>query len=180
MTKAGSVQLTRSLAKACAPEVRVNAVAAGVMETEWSQGFSPAKFEQAKKKAALNKISAVEDVAKTYVDLIENGSMTVSLTRCTVAPPTARLLNEKQQMIVGCSTEFRGPCPSAALTTAGPDYRGLLRSWIGLSNETNISLSRLGNLTGELELPGRPACPGLRVGCTRESHYLLIVEKCIL
>lgn len=79
MTKAGSVQLTRSLAKACAPEVRVNAVAAGVMETEWSQGFSPAKFEQAKKKAALNKISDVEDVAKTYVDLIENGSMTVSV-----------------------------------------------------------------------------------------------------
>lgn len=78
VTKAGSVQLTRSLAKACAPEVRVNAVAAGVMEMEWSQGFSPAKFEQAKKKAALNKISDVEDVAKTYVDLIENGSMTVS------------------------------------------------------------------------------------------------------
>lgn len=72
------MQLCRSLAKACAPEVRVNAVAAGVMETEWSQGFSPAKFEQAKKKAALNKISDVEDVAKTYVDLIENGSMTVS------------------------------------------------------------------------------------------------------
>lgn len=78
VTKAGSVQLCKSLAKACAPEVRVNAVAAGVMETEWSQGFSPAKFEQAKKKAALNKISDVEDVAKTYVDLIENGSMTVS------------------------------------------------------------------------------------------------------
>lgn len=73
------MQLCRSLAKACAPEVRVNAVAAGVMETEWSQGFSPAKFEQAKKKAALNKISDVEDVAKTYVDLLENGSMTVSV-----------------------------------------------------------------------------------------------------
>lgn len=73
------MQLCRSLAKACAPEVRVNAVAAGVMETEWSQGFSPAKFEQAKKKAALNKISDVEDVAKTYVDLIENGSITVSV-----------------------------------------------------------------------------------------------------
>lgn len=99
MTKAGSVQLTRSLAKACAPEVRVNAVAAGVMETEWSQGFSPAKFEQAKKKAALNKISAVEDVAKTYVDLIENGSMTVSLTATQLysAPPTAQLQKEELQ-----------------------------------------------------------------------------------
>lgn len=63
---------------ASAPEVRVNAVAAGLMLTEWSQGFTEEKLKKVRERNVLKKITDVEDVALQYVSLIENGSMTVS------------------------------------------------------------------------------------------------------
>jgi short-subunit dehydrogenase len=61
--------------------VRVNAVAAGLMLTEWSQGFTEEKLKKVRERNVLKKITDVEDVALQYVSLIENGSMTVSTSR---------------------------------------------------------------------------------------------------
>lgn len=75
VSKAGTVHLAKSLAKACAP-ARVNAVAAGVMLTEWSKGFTDEHVAKVKASNALDMICEVEDVAGAYVSLCENGSMT--------------------------------------------------------------------------------------------------------
>jgi NAD(P)-dependent dehydrogenase (short-subunit alcohol dehydrogenase family) len=97
VSKAGTVHLAKSLAKACAP-ARVNAVAAGVMLTEWSKGFTEEHVEKVKQTNALNMICEVEDVASQYVSLCENKSITVSQAR------------ERKR--------------GAWLTLAGPDHRG--------------------------------------------------------
>ncbi|CAK9781746.1 short chain dehydrogenase/reductase [Cutaneotrichosporon oleaginosum] len=76
VSKAATIHLTKSLAMASAPEVRVNAVAAGLMLTEWSQGFTEEKLKKVRERNVLKKITDVEDVALQYVSLIENGSMT--------------------------------------------------------------------------------------------------------
>lgn len=76
-SKAACIHLTKSLAKACAPEVRVNAVAPGLMLTEWADGFSPEKIERAKSNALLQKVSEVPDVAAMYGE-------------CEVSPSTNR------------------------------------------------------------------------------------------
>jgi NAD(P)-dependent dehydrogenase (short-subunit alcohol dehydrogenase family) len=106
VSKAATIHLAKSLAIACAPAVRVNAVAAGVMLTDWSKGFTKLQIKHTERTNALSKITDVEDVALVYgerlptvlsraeivlprmkreltpfiipVSLLENTSMTVS------------------------------------------------------------------------------------------------------
>lgn len=66
MSKAATVHLTKCLARSCGPEIRVNAVAAGIMMTEWSQGFSKEQVEAVRKRNMLGKITEVDDVALAY------------------------------------------------------------------------------------------------------------------
>jgi NAD(P)-dependent dehydrogenase (short-subunit alcohol dehydrogenase family) len=66
VTKAGAIHLTKCLAKATAPNVRVNAVAPGMMMTEWSQGFTQEKIDTVKKGNTLQQISDIEDCARSY------------------------------------------------------------------------------------------------------------------
>ncbi|MEI7556364.1 SDR family NAD(P)-dependent oxidoreductase [Candidatus Chlorohelix sp.] len=76
-SKAGMIHLTRCLALALAPDnIRVNAVAPGLLLTRWGLKYSPeqiAKFEQA---SPLKKIPGIPDTASTYIMLAKNDSMT--------------------------------------------------------------------------------------------------------
>lgn len=54
------------MAKVCAPNIRVNAVAPGLMLTEWADGFSQEQIKASEKAALLGHISPVEDVAMAY------------------------------------------------------------------------------------------------------------------
>ena len=54
------------MAVALSPKVRVNCVAAGVMLTDWSKGFTDAQRALVTKSNALGKLTEVEDVAAIY------------------------------------------------------------------------------------------------------------------
>jgi len=76
VTKAALIHLTRCLAVALAPEVRVNTVAPGLLMTRWVAGFSEAQLQKTSEKALLKKPTDLADVAAAFVMLAKNSSIT--------------------------------------------------------------------------------------------------------
>lgn len=79
MTKAAVVQMTRGLAHALAPEVRVNAVAPGVVLLP--EGWSPADAERLRSTTPLQRLGTPDDVAAAVVFLIEADYITGEVIR---------------------------------------------------------------------------------------------------
>jgi 3-oxoacyl-[acyl-carrier protein] reductase len=75
-SKAAVVNLTKTLAAALAPEVRVNAVAPGWMEGEWMERMLGENYEGLMARRAratpLKRCATAEDVAETMLSLIES------------------------------------------------------------------------------------------------------------
>ena len=70
-SKAAVINMTRALAASSAPEVSVNAVAPGVVETRWIEGWE--KFTDPHKEATpMKRHAQPEDVAKAIYGLILN------------------------------------------------------------------------------------------------------------
>jgi NAD(P)-dependent dehydrogenase (short-subunit alcohol dehydrogenase family) len=81
VSKAGIVQLTRALALALAPEVRVNSVSPGLVSTQWfSRRFgeeaAAAQEETFARTTPLRKIATPDDVARAVISLLENDLIT--------------------------------------------------------------------------------------------------------
>ncbi|KAI4207623.1 MAG: hypothetical protein LQ346_000430 [Caloplaca aetnensis] len=93
VTKAAGLQLMKCLAVSQGPKIRINAVAPGLLLTEWGQNFLPEQIQGAKDKALLKKEVSdrearlavavlmpaqtdLEDCANTFIDLAKNSSMT--------------------------------------------------------------------------------------------------------
>jgi ketoreductase RED2 len=70
VSKAALNQLTRTLAKALGPDIRVNAVAPGLIDTPWTRGWSE-RTEEVLALAPLGRIGTVADVAKVVLALID-------------------------------------------------------------------------------------------------------------
>jgi pteridine reductase len=74
MTKAAVVQMTRALARALAPSVRVNAVAPGVVLMP--EGWSADEAEKLRMTTPLARLGSPEDVAQAVVYLLQAGYVT--------------------------------------------------------------------------------------------------------
>lgn len=73
-SKAGLISLTRSLAVALAPHVRVNAVAPGFVQTGWTKGWSSDAAEQAIASSLLQRAATPQDIANVMIFLAIPGS----------------------------------------------------------------------------------------------------------
>jgi len=75
VSKAALNQLTRTLAKALGPAIRVNAVAPGLITTPWTRDWEDRRREVVKL-APLGRVGTPEDVAQVVLALIEASYVT--------------------------------------------------------------------------------------------------------
>ena len=68
-TKAGVINLTRNLARALGPEVRVNAVAPGAVDSTWQIEWTPEQRTNSIEKAVMKRRCTPEDIAEAVVFL---------------------------------------------------------------------------------------------------------------
>ena len=67
VSKAGLIHLTNALARALAPEVRVNAVAPGLVESPWTDPWPPQFKENAQKGMMLGRLIQPEEIAEVML-----------------------------------------------------------------------------------------------------------------
>ena len=68
-SKAGLVNLTKSLARALAPHVRVNAVAPGLVDSPWTKGWPEDRKERTKARTLLERLVQPEEIAQAILFL---------------------------------------------------------------------------------------------------------------
>ncbi|MBM6593131.1 SDR family NAD(P)-dependent oxidoreductase [Microvirga pudoricolor] len=68
-SKAGLINLTKTLATALAPDVRVNAVAPGLISTEWIADWPEERKKSAAERALLGRIGTPDEVATSILFL---------------------------------------------------------------------------------------------------------------
>lgn len=74
-SKGAMITMTKSLARALAPEIRVNAVAPGFVRTRFAN-WPPSAFEEGKAQTPLGELATVEDIAATVLFLVEANAIT--------------------------------------------------------------------------------------------------------
>ncbi|WP_428490522.1 SDR family NAD(P)-dependent oxidoreductase [Rhodopila sp.] len=79
-TKAGVVSLTQNLARALAPEVRVNAIAPGAVDSSWMVEWSNEERQQSIEHALLKRRCQPEDLAEVIVFLGFGAAMVTGQT----------------------------------------------------------------------------------------------------
>jgi len=76
VSKAAMIHLTRGLALALAPDIKVNAVAPGLLITRWGALHSEEAIQRMTQAAPLKRVASLEDTAAAYVMLARNDSLT--------------------------------------------------------------------------------------------------------
>ena len=79
-SKAGVVNMTRSLARALGPEVRVNAVAPGAVDSAWQIQWTEERRRESAEKAVLKRRCTPEDLAEVIVFLGFGAAMVTGQT----------------------------------------------------------------------------------------------------
>lgn len=79
-SKGALVNLTRGLARALAPEVRVNAVAPGHVDTPWTRGWPEERRRASAERALLRRHCQPEDIAEAVLFLLAGGAMVTGQT----------------------------------------------------------------------------------------------------
>jgi 3-oxoacyl-[acyl-carrier protein] reductase len=79
-TKAGVVSLTQNLARALAPEVRVNAIAPGAVDSAWMVEWTNAERQQSIEQALLKRRCQPEDLAEVILFLGFGAAMVTGQT----------------------------------------------------------------------------------------------------
>jgi 3-oxoacyl-[acyl-carrier protein] reductase len=73
-SKAGVINLTRNLARALAPDVRVNAVAPGLVETPWTRPWPEERKRASVESIWLRRMARPEEIAEVIVFLCAGAS----------------------------------------------------------------------------------------------------------
>jgi len=76
VSKAAGTMLVKGLALALAPEITVNAVAPGLLDTRWGRRFGEPAIANAVASLPLGKLATLDDVADAVLFLVANDSMT--------------------------------------------------------------------------------------------------------
>lgn len=79
-SKGALVNMTRSLARGLGPDVRVNAVAPGHVDTPWTAGWPAERKRQSQESAVLKRRCRPEDIAEVMLFLLVGGSMITGQT----------------------------------------------------------------------------------------------------
>jgi 3-oxoacyl-[acyl-carrier protein] reductase len=79
-TKAGVISLTKNLARGLAPEVRVNAVAPGAVDSTWMIEWTEEQRRQSIDKALLKRRCTTEDLAEVITFLLAGAAMVTGQT----------------------------------------------------------------------------------------------------
>ena len=79
-SKAGLINLTKNLARALAPEARVNAVAPGHVDTEWTRKWPAERKKAAIERTLLKRHCTAADIAGAIVFLCADNSMITAQT----------------------------------------------------------------------------------------------------
>jgi len=79
-SKAGLISLTRNLARALAPHARVNAVAPGFVDTEWTKPWPAARKQASIERTLLKRACTPADIASAIVFLCADTSMITAQT----------------------------------------------------------------------------------------------------
>jgi 3-oxoacyl-[acyl-carrier protein] reductase len=76
VSKAAIIHLTKCLAVALSPEIRVNSVAPGLVLTRWGKNFSEERIRQSIETVPLHRTVEPEEVATAVVETVRNDAMT--------------------------------------------------------------------------------------------------------
>lgn len=79
-SKAGLINLTKNLARALAPEARVNAVAPGFVDTEWTRAWPAARKQVSIERTLLKRACTPADIAAAIVFLCADATMVTAQT----------------------------------------------------------------------------------------------------
>lgn len=79
-SKAGLINLTRNLARALAPDVRVNAVAPGFIDSPWTQGWPTERWQAVTTDTLLKRAGKPEEVAEAIFFLCAGGAFITAHT----------------------------------------------------------------------------------------------------
>jgi 3-oxoacyl-[acyl-carrier protein] reductase len=79
-SKAGLINLTRALAVALAPEVRVNAVAPGIVDSPWTQHWPMEQRQAYAEKSLMKRMCTPADIAEAILFLAAGGAMITGQT----------------------------------------------------------------------------------------------------
>jgi 3-oxoacyl-[acyl-carrier protein] reductase len=79
-SKAGLINLTRSLARSLAPEIRVNAVAPGFVDSPWNKDWPAERRRASIERTPLGRACTPEDIAETIFFLCAGGAMITGQT----------------------------------------------------------------------------------------------------
>ncbi|HUH86137.1 MAG TPA: SDR family oxidoreductase [Stellaceae bacterium] len=79
-SKAGLINLTRSLAVALAPDVRVNAVAPGLVDSPWTQSWPMERKRGYIEQSLMQRMCTPADIAETILFLAAGGAMITGQT----------------------------------------------------------------------------------------------------
>jgi 3-oxoacyl-[acyl-carrier protein] reductase len=79
-SKAGLISLTQNLARALAPDARVNAVAPGFVDTEWTQAWPAERKRASIERTLLKRACTPADIADAIVFLCADTSMVTAQT----------------------------------------------------------------------------------------------------